>query len=155
MTHMQSRLRSHLHRDFMGAKMALFVGGALLVLQRDDRPGLLWPGYWDLPGGGREGRETPVETILRETHEEFGLRVPVAQIRWARAATNSIGRTVWFFVGHLPSSAEEQVRFGEEGQGWALMSPEVYRAHPKAVPQFQQRLGDYLRGVAPDPWWRD
>lgn len=143
---------SHLHRDFMGAKIALFVGDALLVLRRDDRPGLLWPDHWDLPGGGREGCETPVQTIQRETREEFGLHLPAAQIRWARAATNSIGRTVWFFAGHLLEPSRAQVRFGSEGQGWALMTPAAYRAHPKAVPQFQDRIGDYLRGVAPDAW---
>ena len=58
----------------MGAKLALFVGARLLVLHRDDRPGLLWPGFWDLPGGGREGAESPLDCALRETREEFGLR---------------------------------------------------------------------------------
>ena len=143
---------THLHRDFMGAKMALFVGGKLLVLQRDDRPGLVWPGFWDFPGGGREGAETPVQTVLRETREEFGLHVPASHLCWGRASTNSIGRSVWFFVGHLPARAEGQVRFGDEGTRWALMPEAAFEAHPKAVPQFKQRLRDYRRGVLPDIW---
>jgi 8-oxo-dGTP diphosphatase len=139
------------HRDFMGAKIALFVGPALLVLHRDDRPGLLWPGHWDFPGGGREGAESPAGCALRETQEEFGLDVAPSAIRWGRAYTNSIGRTVWFFVAALPAAAKARVRFGDEGQGWALMRPEVYAAHPRAVPQLRARLSDYRRGVLPEP----
>ncbi len=144
---------THLHRDFMGAKLALFVGDRLLVLQRDDRPGLVWPGYWDFPGGGREPGESPTQTVLRETREEFGLGVPVSHLRWGRASTNSIGRTVWFFVGHLPAGAAKEVVFGVEGVGWDLMPEAAFVAHPKAVPQFKQRLRDYRRGVLPDPGW--
>jgi len=135
----------------MGAKMALFVGPALLVLHRDDRPGLLWPGYWDLPGGGREAGETPIQTALRETHEEFALTVPPAQVRWGRAYTNSVGGSVWFFVGWMPDAARHDVCLGEEGQGWALMQVSKFLTHPKAVPQFKTRLTDYLNGVAPEP----
>jgi hypothetical protein len=45
--------------DFVGCKAALFCGDALLTYLRDDKPGLPWAAKWDLPGGGREGSETP------------------------------------------------------------------------------------------------
>lgn len=133
--------------QFMGAKLALFVGSDLLCLHRDDRADIVWPGAWDFPGGGREGDETPVECAQRETEEEFGLIVPQSHIRWGRCYTNSIGRAVWFFVGWMPARAEQDVRFGDEGQGWALMSPAAYLSHPKAVPQLQARLRDYQNGI--------
>lgn len=41
--------------DFTGAKAALFCRASVLVCLRDEKPGLRWPGLWDLPGGGREG----------------------------------------------------------------------------------------------------
>lgn len=45
-----------------------------IILQlRDDKPGIGWPGYWSLPGGGREPGETPMDTILREIKEETGI----------------------------------------------------------------------------------
>ena len=71
--------------DFVGAKAALFCDGAVLTYLRDDRPGLPWPGYWDLPGGGREGAESAEQCLLREVEEEFGLRLTPAHLRWQAA----------------------------------------------------------------------
>nr|WP_231692828.1 NUDIX domain-containing protein [Vibrio campbellii] len=31
-----------------------------------------YPNYWDLPGGGREGNETPEDCALRELKENSG-----------------------------------------------------------------------------------
>lgn len=137
----------HATQDFIGAKMALFIGPDLAVLLRDEKPGLLWPGYWDMPGGGREGRETPLECVQREIHEELALAVPDAQVRWGRPYTSSVGKAAWFFVGHLSARHADHVVFGNEGQRWALMSPQTFIDHPKAVPQFQTRLRHYLSGV--------
>ena len=60
---------------FVGAKAALFCGNALLACLRDTHPGLPWPGMWDLPGGGREGDESPEDCLLRELAEELGLTI--------------------------------------------------------------------------------
>ena len=68
---------------FGGAKIALLCDDRLLVYQRDDKPGIPWPGLWDLPGGGRENGETPLQCVQRETQEEFG--VAIAECRdWRR-----------------------------------------------------------------------
>jgi len=143
-----SGAEKNMRDDFMGAKIALFIGDRVLCLHRDDDPNITWPGAWDLPGGGREADETPLDCIWRETHEEFNLHVPEAQIRWGRRYVNSIGRTVWYFAGWMPAAFEQDIRLGDEGQGWALMTPTEYCAHPKAVPQLQARLRDYQNGVA-------
>ena len=50
---------------FDGAKLALYVGEKLAVILRDDTPGLPFADHWDLPGGGREGEETPLGCALR------------------------------------------------------------------------------------------
>lgn len=142
----------HLTRSFMGAKLALFVGNRLLVLHRDDKPGLLWAGFWDLPGGGREGAETPLACALRETHEEFAITVVPTQVHWGRAYTNSIGRTVWFFAGAVPAHVEAQIVLGDEGQGWDLLPAQDFLNRADIVPQFKTRLRDYRRGVQTDPF---
>ena len=54
---------------FHGAKLVLTCGDGLLLLLRDDIPTIQWPGHWDLPGGGREGDETPEACALRELED--------------------------------------------------------------------------------------
>ena len=56
---------------------AILVGtcGRILLQQRDDVPGILYPGMIGLFGGHREGDETPLACALREIEEEIGYRV--------------------------------------------------------------------------------
>lgn len=128
---------------FVGAKAALICGGQVLTCLRDTHPGLPWPGFWDLPGGGREGDETPEDCLLRELHEEFGLRLPPSRLIWRRVLP-SITRTSEasvFFGGRLSAEEVAQVRFGDEGQDWRLMDVADFIAHPAAVPEMQRRTG--------------
>lgn len=128
---------------FDGSKIALFLGDALAVILRDETEGLPFAGYWDLPGGGREGDETPFACGQRECLEELGLHVPQSAVDWSQAYAEGV-QTKWFFVAHLPASAADRVVFGDEGQCWTLMSPADFVAHAKAVPAFQNRLRAYL-----------
>ena len=48
--------------------------GRVLLIQRGRPPGA---GDWTLPGGKVEPGETPAQTIVRELHEETGLRVEI------------------------------------------------------------------------------
>lgn len=129
--------------EFKGAKLALFIGDALLTILRDERKDIPWPGYWDLPGGGREGGETPQACALRETHEEVGLRLTCEELRGAEPVERPHGR-VWFFAAHLPEAARADIRFGGEGQRWELMPPEVYLGHPRRIPAFAGYVARYL-----------
>ncbi|WP_146346295.1 NUDIX hydrolase [Falsiphaeobacter marinintestinus] len=129
--------------DFSGAKLALFLGSDLLVIRRDDKPDIPYPGHWDLPGGGREGNETPETCALRETREEVGLILTPSDIVWSNSYLRPRG-IVWFFAAHLPLDRQNDVQFGSEGQGWRLMAPETYVAHPLAVPHFTDQLRHYM-----------
>ncbi len=40
----------------------------------------------------------------------------------------------------MPDSVRHDVRFGDEGQGWSLMTEAEFLQHPKVVPDFQDRL---------------
>ncbi|QGX96957.1 NUDIX domain-containing protein [Roseovarius faecimaris] len=131
------------NRDFAGAKLALFIDDRLLVLRRDDKPGLPWPGYLDLPGGGKEAGESPEACVLRETREEVGLVLTREQLVWKRFYPDD-PTPAWFFAAHLPSEAEAEIALGDEGQGWMLMPPEAYVANQEAVPHFRLRVRDYL-----------
>ncbi|MGJ8605582.1 MAG: NUDIX hydrolase [Marivita sp.] len=124
---------------FGGAKLILFIGHSIVVLRRDDRPDIPWPGRLDLPGGGREGQETPEACVLRETFEEVGLMLGPDDLVWC----NRFKRGV-FFAAHLPAGADARIVFGSEGQGWALMDPLAYVRHPEAIPHFAQMVQAYL-----------
>lgn len=128
--------------DFHGAKAAIFIGDRVLVYLRDDRPDIPWPNHWDFPGGGREGDETPEETLFREVEEEFGLRLAPDSIRWRRAfpMSQDAAQQVWFFVVQLPIRAHLGIVFGEEGQEWRLMPWADFAALPNAVPSFAPRM---------------
>ncbi|OWU86782.1 hypothetical protein ATO6_05090 [Oceanicola sp. 22II-s10i] len=132
-------------RPFKGAKIALIVGGRLLVVRRDvDKP-IPWPGYLDLPGGGRENGESPLACALREAREEIGLVVSPGDVSWRRWYDGEI--PAWFFLAHLHPARAGEIRFGNEGQGWDLVRPADYLADATAVPHFRSRLRDAMTGT--------
>lgn len=129
--------------QFTGTKLALFIGDRLVVIRRDDKPEIPWPNHLDLPGGGREGRESAAECVLRETREEIGLRLDPDQLVYRSAYDRPRGPMV-FFAAHLPAGREAGIVFGDEGQGWMLMAPEVFATHPEAVPHFRDQVVKYV-----------
>ncbi|MCX7302682.1 MAG: NUDIX hydrolase [Rhodobacterales bacterium] len=132
--------------DFHGAKAAILIGDDLLVTLRDDRPDIPYPNLWDLPGGGREGNETPEQTVLREICEEVGLTIPEHNIIWRRAFPSHTGEhdPGWFFVIRLPATAAADIVFGDEGQGWRLIALDAYLSQTDAIPFLQHRLRIWL-----------
>ena len=127
--------------DFVGAKIVLLIGDRLLTLLRDDIPGIVYPGWWDMPGGGREGTERAEACVLRELGEEFGLGLGAEALAWRGVfdSPTTGGQAVWF-AARLPAEAEAEIVFGDEGQGWRLMPPEAWLAHPRAIPHFKSRV---------------
>lgn len=121
----------------------MFCGASVLVYLRDEKPGLRWPGLWDLPGGGREGDESPEVCLLRELHEEFGLRLTLDRLVWRGVFPSMIksGQESVFFGGRLTRQEVQQIQFGDEGQGWELMPVSVFLSHRRAVPEMQRRAG--------------
>lgn len=134
---------------FHGAKLALFLGGRLVCIRRDDILGIAYPDYWDFPGGGREGAETPLETAARELDEELGLDLSAARVLWhlETEVAHLPGERAHFFVAQLPGAHAERIRFGDEGQGWALFTISQVLALPKLVPAYSARLKHYLNMV--------
>lgn len=149
MTVEKSETKTDAQPAFRGTKLFLFIGERLAVLLRDDKPDIPWPDYWDFPGGEAEPGETPEACVLRETAEELGLEVRLSALEWSRQFPSSTGVPEWFFAAHLPEERGKEIVLGDEGQGWALMAPEEYITHPKAIPHFAERLAMYLkeRGV--------
>ncbi|MCJ2023436.1 NUDIX hydrolase [Methylobacterium sp. J-067] len=121
---------------FHGAKLALLCDGSILTYLRDDKVGIPFPGFWDLPGGGREGTEGPIECVLRELDEEFALRLSPERLKWSRfyPSADPSEAGAFFFAGAIRADEIASIRFGDEGQCWGMMGLDEYLAHDLAVP---------------------
>lgn len=132
--------------DFTGCKIGLYYENKLIVYLRDNKPGLNFADMWDLPGGGREGNETPVECIQRELVEEFGIHLDPNSIIWTKEYPSVIAENAraYFFVATVTKEDMDSISFGEEGQEWKCMGTQEFLTHPNAVPRLKERLQDYL-----------
>ena len=99
------------HREFASA-IIIDTAGRFLLQQRDDVPGILFPGMIGLFGGHREGAETFLQCVVREVHEEISYFVPperfehLASYRGADAEIE--GGTVsgeFYIVRDVPANA--------------------------------------------------
>ncbi len=135
--------------DFTGCKIALFCGDKLLTILRDDKSNIPWPNMWELPGGGREGDESPFECVAREVYEELGIRLSKDCLIWSKVYPSMLfeGKESVFLVGKLAQEQFDKIVFGDEGQGYRLMSIDEFLDSDKVVPQLQDRVRDYLEEI--------
>lgn len=126
---------------YTGAKLLLTHGDCLLTCLRDDYDWIPFPDHWDLPGGGAEPGEAPVDCALRELAEEFGLRLGPERLQGhVFAAWSDPARQSWLFRGQLSAADIAAIRFGDEGQEWRMMPVAEFIGHPRAVPHFRDRV---------------
>ena len=135
--------------DFTGCKIALFCGDKLLTILRDDKSNIPYPNIWELPGGGREGDESPFECAVREVYEELGIHLTEDCLLWSKVYPSMLfeGKESVFLVGKLTQEQFDSIVFGDEGQGYRMMSTDEFLGSDKVVPQLQERVRDYLEEV--------
>ena len=136
----------HKQMEFSGCKIALICDDKLLTILRDNISSIPWPNMWELPGGGREGEETPFECVQREVFEELGLKLEEADIVWVKAYQGMLDpdKTSIFMVGTITQEDFASIVFGDEGQAYQMMDVSQFLADDKVIPQLQSRLRDYL-----------
>ncbi len=132
--------------DFTGCKIALFCEDRILTILRDDKSTIPYPNTWELPGGGREGDESPFECVAREVYEELGIHLTEDCLLWSKVYPSVLfeGKESVFLVGKLRQEQYDKIVFGDEGQGYKLMSIDEFLSSDMVVPQLQERLRDYL-----------
>ena len=133
--------------DFQGCKIALICGDKVLTILRDDKDDIPCPNMWELPGGGREGNESPFECAAREVYEELGIHLDEDCLLWSKVYPSVLfeGRQSVFMVGQLSQDQFDSITFGDEGQGYQLMNVEEFLTSSQVIPQLQERLKDYLK----------
>ncbi len=131
---------------FCGTKGLLFMGNQLIIIRRDNNTTLA-PCLLDLPGGTREGNESPFETFAREIQEELGLTISKEDIIFSKPYPDVFyARKECFIVATraLPIQ-EHDIRFGSEGLGFYVMSPDEFITASDAIAGYQQIVTDVLR----------
>lgn len=136
----------HKQLEFSGCKIALLCDNRLLTILRDDKASIPYPNMWELPGGGREGEETPFECVQREVFEELGLKLEETDIVWAKEYQGMLDpdKTSIFMVGTITQEEFTGIVFGDEGQAYQMMDVSQFLSDKKVIPQLQDRLRDYL-----------
>ena len=132
--------------EFTGCKIALICDRQILTILRDDKEDIPWPNVWELPGGGREGNETPFECVAREVYEELSIQLSKADVIWFQIYPSMLdgNKKSVFLVGRLTQEQFESIIFGDEGQGYKLVRLEEFLASDRVVPQLQERVRDYV-----------
>jgi 8-oxo-dGTP diphosphatase len=133
---------------FNGTKGIVFLGDKVLVYRRDHKTDNN-PGKIDLPGGGREGDESPFETFQREAREEFGIDITKEEVDFSCTipSVQEPGKKSYFIVAKLPGSKENDIVFGDEGSEWLLMTPEEFINRPDGIERQQKRFEKYIAGT--------
>ena len=136
--------------DFIGVKIALINNGQLLMIQRDNKPGLRYAGLWDFPGGGRESNETPEECAIREVGEELHIPLTPDRIKYKKVhpAMHDPAVDAYFMVAEISDKDIENIVFGNEGQGWKMCSLDEFMNSNEVVEPLKGRLKTYFDSKA-------
>ncbi len=131
--------------NFNGAKGLVFLGNKIITYRRDNKTNSS-PLLIDLPGGGREGEESPFDCFKREVKEEFGINVEKEDIEFSiayQSRTNPNKQSYFFITKKLKFSANNII-FGDEGTEWFLMSPEEFVNRPDGIKKQQEDVARYM-----------
>ena len=131
---------------FQGVKVALINNGRVLTILRDNIPKIPNPNMWDLAGGGRENEESPYETMRREVMEELNLDIPESDVVWVKyydSITKPGSKSV-FMVANISDYQIENIVFGEEGQGYKIVSFREFLEDTNVIEQLKNRLLEYI-----------
>jgi 8-oxo-dGTP diphosphatase len=118
--------------------------GRVLLQQRDDDRGPAGYGRWAIPGGGREGDESPRQTALREFEEETGVRLE--RLRFYATVTREtnpdlfVDRLDVFFADDEVPRERIEVNEGLDFQYWGPAEVEGLLMNPAT----RRMLSDFL-----------
>jgi len=124
---------STLHIYRVGVFAVIETGGKILLARRSDI------GWWNLPGGGMEARETVDQALRREVREEVGIEIDIAYLVgvYSKPQKSEVVLTFWCHpTGGTLGTSDEVSEVGWFAPD-ALPEP--------LLPKHRQRLLDALK----------
>lgn len=109
--------------------------GNFLITRRSENESVL-SGYWDIPGGSLEGRESPVDCVNREAQEESGLEVENPNLAFHTSNIDESKGERFVRLIFIARAGNTSVSISEEHDKFEWVTPE------EAQSDFQ--LVDYL-----------
>ena len=100
------------------------------------------PLYWKLPGGRDEDGETPLETGIRETDEEIGLRFLPSDLTLIFEEPRKNHR--FFLFVARPLALGQLRKRGSEGENVAVFSREEVKTMVDMHPDHRRIVAPYL-----------
>jgi 8-oxo-dGTP diphosphatase len=121
--------------------------GHVLLHQRDEKPGLVFAGYWSTLGGKIEDDESPDEAMHRELMEEIGVTVPVMLWKvYDRPISPTFTIVQHVFTGRIDYALSDIVLM--EGQDLNYFSAEALLSLPIAF-GFDVLLAEFFAQAKP------
>ncbi|ADU62929.1 MAG: A/G-specific adenine glycosylase [Pseudodesulfovibrio sp.] len=125
--------------------------GRVLIQKR--RPGDVWPGLWEFPGGCVEPGETPRQALAREFREEVELVVePVEKITVVAYSYTRYRVTMHCYRCRLTGDAEPVPVFNEAAEGGFVLPAQLAEY---AFPAGHRRLIEFMERDARAAGWFD
>ncbi|NCA93647.1 NUDIX domain-containing protein [bacterium] len=121
----------------------------VLMLLRDNNPGIPDPNCWQLIGGYLEENETPIEALIREVREESNLRI-------SEYEAIEIGKFIipekleyFFYWVKLSEDKLKDIKLGNEGQKVGFFSVEELSEMKlgEIVSVYFQKFKDGLKNI--------
>ena len=84
--------------------------------------------------------------MAREVYEELNIQLSKDDVIWSGIYPGILDekKQFVFLVGNLAQEEFDRIDFGDEGQGYKLVSFEEFLTSDRVVPQLQERVRDYV-----------
>ena len=109
-------------RQFSAIAVIVDEMGRVLLLHRLDDPEIKYSNQWGFPGGGSDANEEPIQTAIRETYEETGLRLDAPSLELLYKKTTD-KKNVYFFMTNTYDGDVDPKKVEEEHQNFAWVDP--------------------------------
>lgn len=99
-------------KDYNGeASIVILINprNEILLHLRDDIPTIIYPDYWTVPGGQKEGDETPEEAAIREVFEETGFDIRSVSLFAQTIDTHGRNELISVYEGRIDKDISELV----------------------------------------------